>query len=1307
MRFNSDGMKSWPVAGVVLGLVLTGALSLAYWEHYQDQQRYLQRRNFRLLSVLASQVGNLVDNRARIVVNALQIGPAGASATPLADPSKGAPAPDVESWLPQTLASQTIVPATAALRSTGPPDLAETLKASPQIAGERNAIRVSWVPADPGAHATVSVTFVAAEALRAIFAANQGQGAFDTLVLATPTGHVVHASGARAGDVDSVSLAGLVPPAPGPTPAAASPPPPLGQTIAEQPVRIAGVDYRMFVQPCCRGRDERSAAVASSGLVVIGLAQTDAMSAAALAISPVIVLVGIAFVLAAVFGWSFLKMALVGPQQRVTQIDAALLAAAGVSGVAVTTILLLTTAAYARLSADVDDQLAVLASTLNARFDDEVANAYQQTDAMTEHLVRAGCLDPPSTTEKALCVSQGKTMGADFARPGQPYPGFSTFALIDADGMQRVKVAHNAATSRYIDVKERGYFQAAATGSRGAWPLRQCPKGCVLESHWSWTTGEPQVVLSMPTGIAGLPVAALSIPMKSLLAPVLPNGFAFAIIDETGLVQFHSDRQRNVHEDLLVETDRNPRLRSVVNSHRAGVLNTSYWGRPHRAYVVPAAAVPGWSVVALYDKQLTRAVVLEWTAVSLLLQVGFMVAWIIGVVVALKRGIPWMWPDPLRRPWYSTLGGFYGGALLLWGVLAWRADVVTTAVVGVLLPAIVWFVTYAVLSGRPPGVGRVEGWSELCRDYRRAGALLLLVTAAVPGASFFALSYHLHIEGFIKHRLVLLARALDGHLACNASADGGANRNSYANVFYGSVVTCRAEPERAPALEAQSAVAPLAPEAQAEATWDAVDEALQGLPYLTSAAVDTRGFLRRDRAQDSSWVSNRPNPTTLEVNVASRTPRRRIFAASHVPASLGVRTQSSQTLVWLSVAALLGLVVGVSLLARAIVSFVLRHVLLAGIVEPMRANEHVVTAVGQHLLVACDDPAAKMKALAQVTPLELTPVVGAVNPRAAWRAVLVELAATSPVKPVVIPDLTDDLDDLTMFGRKLALIEQLMNDPEQTVVVLSRVPLSVLATSAREASQGESDTERWPRLIARLILLDHRNSDQGADRPEGQVATIAGWRGRLAQVVSAWTPTTPAGGWRQQLLDEEGRPKRALRKICDELGQTEAFATGSLTRDQILEEIEDRAAALYLREWQACDNEERVVLEHVARHGLASAASRRVVRRLLVKGLLRKDPELRLMNQSFRRFVLTAEVRKEVAALEGLADPSMWDRLRLPLGLGAVATLLFLLVTQREAFDATVAMAAGVTAALPTLMRLTTVLTQVSGRGASAPKENA
>jgi hypothetical protein len=225
----------------------------------------------------------------------------------------------------------------------------------------------------------------------------------------------------------------------------------------------------------------------------------------------VLVLAGVAFVLAALVSWAFLKVALINAEQRVTSMDVLQLGASTVFGLALATILLLTAGAYARFSADVDGQLRRLADRLHERLSAEMDGAYRQATAMTAHLRAAPCL-PAATAAARLepdrdrpnpCESETTRMAGQFSADGQPYRTFTTFALIDITGFQLVKVVNDPATARRIKVADRDYFQdAKADGA--SWELPECPRGCVLESLWSWTTGAPQVVLSS-TGLDGCP----------------------------------------------------------------------------------------------------------------------------------------------------------------------------------------------------------------------------------------------------------------------------------------------------------------------------------------------------------------------------------------------------------------------------------------------------------------------------------------------------------------------------------------------------------------------------------------------------------------------------------------------------------------------------------------------------------------------------------------------------------------------------------------------------------------------------------
>ncbi len=197
-------------------------------------------------------------------------------------------------------------------------------------------------------------------ALAGVFRAKLGMGAFDTMVLATPNGQVVYAAGRRAAEMQAMSVSAILPVPAGKEHVDLTG---LADTIFEERVRIAGVEYRMFAQPCCRS-DALDAPVGpapATGFMVIGLADTEAMRVASLAISPVLVLAGVALVMAALVGWPFLKCALMGAQQRITRRDVISLGTSSLFGLSLATILLLTIGAYARLSADVAAQLQGLA----------------------------------------------------------------------------------------------------------------------------------------------------------------------------------------------------------------------------------------------------------------------------------------------------------------------------------------------------------------------------------------------------------------------------------------------------------------------------------------------------------------------------------------------------------------------------------------------------------------------------------------------------------------------------------------------------------------------------------------------------------------------------------------------------------------------------------------------------------------------------------------------------------------------------------------------------------------------------------
>ena len=1287
-----NAWKNWPVMGAALGVVIVSALGLAYWSNVKDREHYLQSRNFRLLAVLARQTEQLFENRSRVYLK--EVSPKLSKLTAR------------NQWIPWPAASRASEDAqTNARRRVSKGALHELEEGEVWLADQKSAIEKpmrrladysSRVKSDgqdlqfdwfaragsDSENALVSVKVPAAETLDSIFRPKLNQGAFDTLLLADVNGAVVYATGRRTTEMHATSVTALLPKGADTTRARTS----IADSVSEERVLIAGVQYRLFKQPCCRSEG-------GEGFVVVGLVESQSMLEASLAISPVLVLAGAVLVIALLVCWSFLKVALVGAQQRVTRLDVLQLGASGIFGLALATLLLLTTSTYARLSADVDAQLEQLADQIDMRLTREINSAADQLREMTKTLKDSGCVDSKlrvsdGTPPPDPCLAITSRWSSRDGLPSH-YSDFNAFALIDVLGFQRVKTAFTREVRERVMVADRAYFHQSRSGE-GLWRTPSCPKGCVLESHWSWTTGQPQVVLSMPTKSDALPVAALSIPMRPLLEPVLPPGFEFAVIDQDGLVHFHSDTQRNVHENLLVETDQNRRLQSLVRTHGAGTVNTSYWGRPYRAFVQPTL-VPGWSIVALHAKQPGRALVLEWSAVALLMQCGYVLLWIALTLVLMVSRASWVWPDPLRRPWYRALAFVYGAALLAWLAVTARADAITIVWTGLSLPPALWGITCIVLKTRPRDVGQPKAWSDLCRDYRLTAAMMLAITAAVPAASLFALSANLHLDAYLKDQQIALANAVQRVVKCTHPGGPavGPEEVRYDNTFYDSRVRCAAPATGEPPPEERRKV---------HSKYE------DYVPYFTPAAVALRELMH-ERSDDDAWESHRSAPGELAVTVRVQEPEYRLEVSSRELPILDVfSVGGASRLVW-TAAVSLAMLVGVAFGAYWIVGYLLRRVVLADVVEPVCTNGHVVTSPGQHVLVICEQPATLAEDLKGDHVLPLIPIVTAANVSNAWRQAKRAVSEIGPMQRIVIPDLDDQSDDVALMRRKLELLDDLMSEPDQTVLLLSRMSKKALAASVRDSWRWSQEPEPWSKVLARLTVVNTRSS--GA---KGSIVTsrAAWWRElwhlikeRLDNLQRRWSGARVQGDWRKELLDAEAAACQAVEPFCRDLEGTPAFKAGLPTRDQILEELEERAASIYRNLWQSCDEDERIVLEHVARHGLASAASRRVVRRLLARGLLRKDPELRLMNRSFRRFVLESECRSEVVALERAAGPSLWDRLRFPLGTGAVMAVVFLAVTQREAFDATLTMAAGVTTAVPTLAKLMTVLAQFTSKGDS------
>jgi hypothetical protein len=347
------------------------------------------------------------------------------------------------------------------------------------------------------------------------------------------------------------------------------------------------------------------------------------------------------------------------------------------------------------------------------------------------------------------------------------------------------------------------------------------------------------------------------------------------------------------------------------------------------------------------------------------------------------------------------------------------------------------------------------------------------------------------------------------------------------------------------------------------------------------------------------------------------------------------------------------------LVLRWIVRFVTHRVLLVDLVPPLAKGDDGVLLPplppGRFWLHRKEDPGAVVddpERFLKVRPGEIEGALAKLEEDPSLSAVL------------EVPELAACLADTADAESVLDLLAQWeARFPARTLAVVASWEPAEL-----EASLAAAGNERW---LARLREV----TDTLTVIPIDRIPRLSG---------------AEDGGPRDGVIDRECTGDPVMSELARELEPLRSSTAWGRERrlgdEQLLEELAERAEPHYQKLWDGCSPEERLVLVQAAEEGLVNAKDRRAVRRLLALGLLRQRPEPALMNETFRRFVLGDARRNEVTALE--AGDSAWDRLRWPLMVVLLGSLVFVAVTQQDFFDTTIGLLGGVAAAIPVIIRL-------------------
>lgn len=322
----------------------------------------------------------------------------------------------------------------------------------------------------------------------------------------------------------------------------------------------------------------------------------------------------------------------------------------------------------------------------------------------------------------------------------------------------------------------REYFRSLQRNEGWAFtdPARGQRDSFVAQRIFSGSDGARVLQIAMPRSegaecrdrFCGIVTGSAS--FHSLTAAVSPPLLNFAVIDRAnGLVLFHSNDSRSLAENFFIETERNPQLLALTEVGQSGFFSGHYVGTGHRFYHLPVEGTP-WSVVAFYS--LKEVGDLSWHAVftALAAYTGALL-----VLFAASALFVWLWAKRNHQSVLSIAAGFWmrGGrscSYARWGVTLFGVALGLVTIYEIWADGPVSLITQIMWVLLALAIGAVLlqhrfGVHSVCI------ALWLLLISAIP-AAWMALGYHdVQVQGLLRDGLLGAARDIQKRQASIAS----------------------------------------------------------------------------------------------------------------------------------------------------------------------------------------------------------------------------------------------------------------------------------------------------------------------------------------------------------------------------------------------------------------------------------------------------------------------------------------------------------------------------------------------------------
>jgi hypothetical protein len=1078
-------------------------------------------------------------------------------------------------------------------------------------------------------------------------------------------------------------------------------------------------------------------------LVVCGLWRSDRLQSEVVSIPYPKLMWGTILVLS-VFAlvWPLLKVAYMSPSERLSRMRVFYLLFSALFLTGILTVIVLNLAYTLRANEESSEQLNAMADRIEKNTKTELARALKLMDKLGE--------DEQVHAEFRKLAAKPWDPGTNIlnwklfqAARIDSYPYFDNIFWTDSDGNQAYKATVRSKATPQTSIQKEEYFQDLRNDGRHT--VRHGDSNFRFDSTYSPNTGEFFVILAknyqtnwhdIPEPIRKkLTTQVLVTQFLSLYDPVVPAGFGYTVVSHEGKVQFHSTSARNKVEDFFKECRQDPVLTSLVTNGGRDELEADYMGKQQQMVVrpMPDLGEPGPALIVFRDSNYFSTINVASLLVFTLLICIFSVPFLLGLGayvfratnyplagVSPSEGQASRYIDMLISNGCLTIAFAIGFAAMTMNKLfvAMLAVTAVALIFGFVLPTrfgekwipagkLAVLVTLLAIAPAPLGLLTAAAYVvvslppvsralqqfavrsiKLQYLYTAVMFSLLTVVVVLPCFGLFKISYNtvnrLALENAQLARLDQLTHRAERAKEHFADLDPDAMKRGdeqvrkrvleYAEVRVSEPLDRYDDAVFFPHnIEAPETITLLkkatSEKDKREANW-------LELPIAKAAAwfpsnrlgAELRERALADKRHKDSGDESHPGPKWKSAKFGVDDEILWLEGSS-VPGGELLGVYPIWQLPWLAAVVMVML----AFLLAGWLYYVIRKVFLTDLSEVPQLPEWIPCQSGGRNLLIIGFPKSGKSTRASKLPDADFLDLGQVVLQANWT--LPEF----PHSTVVIDHFEFDIDNPNTCFEKLKLLEEVLYVRKKAVILLSAVdPMFYLAQGSPEIvtpTTGMHDPpgqvlDRWAAALSMFEKLKMKDVEVD-DVRRALAGQGSKCRKELVELVVAECPYTEA--LRRIGLD-------LLRVHCDD----RCISTG-----QLMEELLDRADSYYRILWSTCTKQERLVLFQLAQDGWPNPKNDCAIQQLARRRFIIRRRGFRIMNESFRRFVRTAQYPAEIAKWEDEEQHSVWSAMKLGLSTALLMFGAWLLYAQQEVFQLGIGYVAALGTAAVAILNLT------------------